>query len=200
MHPNGCSISYLRHSTGLLRRGGSTYNKGIVCITEVFVRLRSFVDLLSCWEHVEQWGWWLGNNINRFPWVVEYISFLYHWVGGFFLQGGVLVLRCWTFLDLAPMGSVMVCWFGMVVFEQLFFNIPWHRDVQCSIVVVPVQCDVTIQAACFVNCYFVVFLSAVTRWSKCSSPLYFTPKSSTTNVNWIGLLSCFHRLGVWGTS
>ena len=116
MHPNGRLISYWRYSTGLLHQGGSTYNRGIVFIAEVFVRLRSFVDLLFHWEHGVQWGRWLGNNIKRFPWFVECISFLCHRVGGFCLWGGVLVLRCQTFLDLVPTGSVVVLlvWDGCI--------------------------------------------------------------------------------------
>ena len=34
----------------------------------------------------------------------------------------------------------------------------------------------------------------------CSSPMYFTPKSSTVNVNQMGLFSCLKRPGVWSTS
>ena len=38
------------------------------------------------------------------------------------------------------------------------------------------------------------------RCLACSSPIYFTPKSSTVNVNQMGLFSCLKRPGVWSTS
>ncbi len=41
----------------------------------------------------------------------------------------------------------------------------------------------------------VVFLEDVYEVVTCSFPAYLTPKSSTTSVNDIGLVMCFHRLG-----
>ena len=74
-----------------------------------------------------------------------------------------------------------------------------HREYVSALGVVLIKVDAEIIFACPTEGELVLFLSAWMRWLASVLVEYLTPKLSTTRVNMMLFVSCFHREGVRGT-
>ena len=73
-------------------------------------------------------------------------------------------------------------WRGELELVECFLDISWHGDFQYSGLVVPVQCNTTVNTPCPIFCYLIFSLGAFIRCWLSSLIWYLMPKLLTTRV------------------
>jgi hypothetical protein len=84
----------------------------------------------------------------------------------------------------------------MLVLQQELLDVSWHQYIEGACVVVPIYFDCTIEIAGPIFSDFIHLFDASDEVINVVCFMYFTPKSSTTNVNDIWCILCFHRPGM----
>ena len=88
----------------------------------------------------------------------------------------------------------------MFVFLEEFLDVPWHRDVERTSFVVPIQLYSAVKVSCPVLCEAIVRFEACDEVLYMPFSVYFMPKSSTTRVNVNDVVVCRQRPGVFAHS
>ena len=79
-------------------------------------------------------------------------------------------------------GVLGLDWGEVLELVERFLYISCHGDVQYASLVVPVQCDSTVENPCPILCDFIFSWSACMRFSESPFIWYLIPKSFTTMV------------------
>ncbi len=87
---------------------------------------------------------------------------------------------------------VCLLWVGIV---SKSMHVVWHGQMNLVVVVVPIQCYPDVSFACSITRKFVVFFKCILEMLCMFFANNFMPKTSTTSVNCIGLVSCYQRPG-----
>ena len=85
-------------------------------------------------------------------------------------------------------GVMVLAWSGVMKLLERFLYISWDGDVHYACLVVPVQCDATVDTPCPILCDFIFSWIACMRCSASSFLCYLIPKSPTTKVKVIPFL------------